>query len=71
MDLIVRNYWRANGETQSVVRYSNTNYKNLDDLQETLKKRFSNKNVYWVKCFYDGITVVTSGSIVAQSVRLE
>ena len=71
MDLIVRSAWKANGETFQIVRYPNTNYKNLDDLQKTLMGRFSNKKVYWVKCTYDGITMLNHHSPIGIHVTLE
>lgn len=70
MDLIVTSYWKTNGETQGVARFPDTNYKSLDDLQKTLKARFKNKAVYWVKCTYDGIIVMAHSSLVAQKITL-
>ena len=65
MDLIVSSYWKGNGETFRVVRYPNTNYKNLEDLQKTLMRRFRNKKIYWVNRTWDGIIMFNHHSPIA------
>lgn len=70
MDLIVTSYWKLGGKTLSVSKHPNTNYKSVDHLQNTLKKRFKNKNVYWVKCVPNGIITMTLSGLTAQEVIL-
>lgn len=71
MDLIVESAWKANGETLAVVRYPNTAYKNLEDMQNTLMKRFKNKKVYYCRKTYDGIINFAHKSPIGIQVTLE
>lgn len=71
MTLVVTSYWKGNGEIFQVARYPNTGYKNLKDLQDTLMNRFRNKKIYWVKCTWDGIIVITNHSPCGQEMTLE
>lgn len=71
MDLVIRSYWKANGETRAVVRYPNTNYKNVEDMQRILKNRWKNKNVHWIKMIPNGIRYLQYSSLIAQEITLE
>jgi hypothetical protein len=70
MDLVVRSYWKGNGETFAVVRYPNTGYKSLKHMQDILMNRWRNKKVHLVQKTYDGIIHFTHRSPIAVQVTL-
>lgn len=70
MDLIIRSYWKSNGEALAVTKYPNTGYKSLEDMQKTLMNRWRNKRVHHVQKTYDGIIHFTHRSPIAVHVRL-